>query len=161
MNTKIECPVCYDNNVSNYITIKCNHNICINCFLNIQNEKKYKCIMCRKEYDFNEKEKIFEITYFDNSITIFYRRKIFEKESYVINFRNIDYEDENEYDELLKKIYNDKLEDYIENYKKEDNPQIFKNGKVITSFNVYMNKFKIDNYYDDNYEFVNRRIKKY
>ena len=45
---EVECPICYNNNIT-YITFKCGHKVCLNCFFEQMLFSLNKCSLCRFE----------------------------------------------------------------------------------------------------------------
>jgi len=53
----MECDICYEE-MKNKVSLECNHELCLKCFMKMIEEKEFKCHMCRKKYEFESKPKL-------------------------------------------------------------------------------------------------------
>lgn len=44
---EIDCPVCQESKIS-YVTLECQHKICLKCYHNCMYHNHFKCSLCRK-----------------------------------------------------------------------------------------------------------------
>ena len=51
------CDICYKE-ISNKVTLKCKHELCVMCFLEMttSSSSSFKCHMCRKQYNWKKEE---------------------------------------------------------------------------------------------------------
>ena len=53
---KTPCDICFKT-IKDKVTLECKHELCIACFLEITSGFSFKCYMCRRQYNWKEKEK--------------------------------------------------------------------------------------------------------
>jgi len=144
MNNEINCPVCYDENIQNYIIIECKHSICLKCYSKIYSiNKKFDCPTCRKNI-INPIHDIVLIKPIDYKITHDYEDDIKVK----INTNHIKYSTINLYFYVSMK-YKDF---FMSNNRRTE--MIFK--RIVEEVNIYVKKIIENwNYYVGNVNGLN------
>ena len=49
------CDICY-REIKDKVTLECKHELCVPCFLEVSRSSSFKCHMCRRKYNWKEKE---------------------------------------------------------------------------------------------------------